>query len=134
VVTALLDWGVEFAGIALAPNMALPGLDSGEHVTQGQVAEATLASMPAVLAGVAFLCGGQAPEQATGNLAGLQRMPRLWPLTFCFGRALAGPALTAWRGEPAAAGAGQRAVLRRVALNAAALAGRYTRELELQRA
>jgi fructose-bisphosphate aldolase class 1 len=44
---------------------------------------------------------GQAPEQATGNLAGLRRMPRLWPLTFCFGRALAGPALTARRGQPA---------------------------------
>jgi fructose-bisphosphate aldolase, class I len=55
-------------------------------------------------------------------------------LTFCFGRALAGPALTAWRGEPPAAGAGQRALLRRAALNAAALAGRYTPELELQRA
>lgn len=137
VVTALLDWGVDFAAVVLAPNMALPGLDSGQRVTQGQVAEATLAtlaSMPAVLAGVAFLSGGQAPEQATGNLAGLQRMPRLWPLTFCFGRALAGPALTSWRGEPAAVGAGQRALLRRVALNAAALAGRYTPELELQRA
>ena len=61
-------------------------------------------------------------------------MPHLWPLTFAFGRALTGPARTAWRGEPAAAGSGQRALLRRVALNTAALAGRYTPELELQRA
>jgi fructose-bisphosphate aldolase, class I len=137
VVTALLDWGVDFGAVVLRPNMALPGLDSGQRVTQGQVAEATLAtlaSMPAALAGVAFLSGGQAPEQATGNLAGLQRMLHLWPLTFCFGRALAGPALAAWRGDPAAVRAGQRALLHRVTMNAAALAGRYTPELELQHA
>jgi len=137
VVTALLDSGVEFDAVVLKPNMALPGLDSGQRVTQAQAAEATLAtlnSMPAALAGVAFLSGGQSPEQATGNLAALQRPPCLWPLTFSFGRALADPALAAWRGEPAAVRAGQRALLRRVALNVAALAGRYTPELELQRA
>ena len=137
VVTALLDSGVDVEAVVLQPSMALPGLDSGQRATQGQVADATLAtlaSMPAGLAGVAFPSGGQAPEQATGNLAALQRVPHLWPLTFAFGRALTGPALTAWRGEPAAAGSGQRALLRRVALNTAALAGRYTPELELQRA
>jgi fructose-bisphosphate aldolase, class I len=137
VVTALLDWDVDVGAVVLTPSMALPGLDSGQRVTEDQVAEATmatLASLPAALAGVAFPSGGQAPEQATGNLASLQRTLHLWPLTFCFGRALAGPALAAWRGEPAAAGAGQRALLRRVTLNAAALAGRYTPELELQHA
>ena len=137
VVTALLDSGLDFEAVVLTPNMSLPGLDSGPRVTQGQVAEATLAtlgSMPAALAGVAFLSGGQSPEQATGNLAALQRVPHLWPLTFSFGRALAGPALAAWRGEPATVRAGQRALLRRVAMNTAALAGRYTPELELQHA
>jgi fructose-bisphosphate aldolase, class I len=137
VVTALLDFGIDFEAVVLQPTMALPGLDSGQRVTQGQVAEATLAtlnSMPAALAGVAFLSGGQSPEQATGNLAALPRTPCLWPLTFCFGRALAGPALAAWRGEPAAVRASQRVLLRRVALNVAALAGRYTPELELQHA
>jgi fructose-bisphosphate aldolase class I len=137
VVTALLDFGIDFGSVVLAPSMALPGLDSGQRVSQGQVAEATLAtlnSMPSALAGVAFLSGGQSPEQATGNLAALPRTPCLWPLTFCFGRALAGPALAAWRGERAAVRAGQRALLRRVALNVAALAGRYTPELELEHA
>jgi fructose-bisphosphate aldolase, class I len=135
VVTALQDCRVDFEAIVLKPNMALPGLDSGERAAPGQVAEAsaaTLNSMPAALAGVAFLSGGQAAAQATENLAALQRMPSLWPLTFSFGRALVDPALAAWRGDQAAVGAGQAALLRRVAMNAAALAGRYTPELELE--
>ncbi len=134
VVTALLDSGVDFEAIVLKPNMALPGFDSGQRATPGEVAEASLAtlgSMPVALAGVAFLSGGQPPEQATENLAALQRVPHLWPLTFSFGRALVDPALAAWRGDPAAVPAGQGALLRRVAMNVAALAGRYTPELEL---
>lgn len=137
VVTALLDSGAGVEVVVLQPSMALPGLDSGQRPTPGEVAEATLAtlgSLPAALAGVAFPSGGQSPEQATGNLAALQRVPHLWPLTFAFGRALTGPALAAWRGDPAAARAGQRALLRRVTMNAAALAGRYTPELELPHA
>jgi fructose-bisphosphate aldolase, class I len=137
VVTALQDCGVDFGSVVLRPSMALPGLDSAQSAAPAQVADATLAalgSVPAALAGVAFLSGGQAPGQATANLAALQQVPALWPLTFCFGRALAGPALAAWRGDPAAVPAGQSALLRRVALNAAALAGRYTPELELGRA
>jgi fructose-bisphosphate aldolase, class I len=134
-VTALLDAGAAAEAVVLQPSMTLPGLDSGRRATPGQAAEATLAtlgSMPATLAGVAFPSGGQSPEQATGNLAALQRAPHLWPLTFAFGRALTAPALAAWRGDPAAVRAGQRALLRRVTMNTAALAGRYTPELELQ--
>jgi len=135
VVITLLDFGVDFEAIVFKPNMTLPGLDSGQRAPPGQVAEASLAtlgSMPAALAGVAFLSGGQLPEQATENLAALQRIPHLWPLTFSFGRALVDPALAAWRGAPGRAVAGQDALLRRVAMNVAALTGRYTPELELE--
>jgi fructose-bisphosphate aldolase, class I len=135
VVTMLLDSGIDLEAIVLKPNMALPGLDSGQRAAPGQVAEATLAtlsSMPAALAGVAFMSGGQSPEQATRNLAALQEIPHLWSLTFSFGRALVDPALAAWRGDPAAVPAGQAALLRRAAMNAAALAGRYSPELELE--
>jgi fructose-bisphosphate aldolase class I len=134
-VTALQDVGVGFETVVLMPSMALPGLDSGQRATPPEMAEATLAalaSVPVALGGVAFLAGEQRPEQATENLAALQRIPHLWPLTFSFGRALAYPAMAAWRGEPAAVGAGQRALLKRAAMNVAALAGRYTAELELE--
>jgi fructose-bisphosphate aldolase, class I len=134
VVTALLNCGIDFEATVLKPNMAVPGLDSWYHATPGQVAEATLAtlsSMSVALAGVAFLSGGQPAERATENLAALQRIPHLWPLTFSFGRALVDRAMAAWRGEPTAVRAGQIALLRRAAMNVAALAGRYTPELEL---
>jgi fructose-bisphosphate aldolase class I len=134
VVSALQDCGVDFGAIVLKPNMVLPGSDCGLRAAPGQVAEASMAalgSMPVSLAGVAFLSGGQRPDQATENLAALQRVPHIWPLTFSFGRALVNPALAAWGGDPAATDAGQRALLRRVAMNVAALAGRHTPELEL---
>jgi fructose-bisphosphate aldolase, class I len=132
VVSELHDYRVDFESVVLTPNMVLPGVDSGEQAGPAEVVEATLSTLtgvPAALAGVAFLAGGQRPEQATGHLAAIQRIPHLWPLTFSFGRALAGPALAAWRGEPDHWRAGQRALSRRVAMNAAALAGRYRPEL-----
>ena len=112
----------------------MPGSDAGAPASADEVAEATvgaLAGVPFTTAGVAFLSGGQRPERATENLAAMQRLPHIWPLTFSFGRALVDPALAAWRGEPARWAAGQRALARRVSMNVAALDGRYTPELEL---
>jgi fructose-bisphosphate aldolase class I len=158
VTAALQDYGVAFEAMVLKPNMALPGAESAEQASPDQVAEATiasLASLPATLGGVAFLSGGQRPEQATANLAALNspalNSPALnppalnppalgppplllWPLTFSFGRALVAPALAAWPGTRAAQRAGQRALARRVAMNVAALQGRYASELELDAA
>jgi len=134
VTAALQDYDIAFEAMVLKPSMALPGGDSGEQALPEQVAEATiaaLASLPATLGGVAFLSGGQRPEQATANLAALQPQALLWPLTFSFGRALVDPALAAWCGTWAGRRAGQRALAKRVAMNVAALHGRYVPELEL---
>jgi fructose-bisphosphate aldolase, class I len=134
VTSELQDYGVDFDAVVLKPNMVLAGSDSPHDSAAGEVAAATaaaLGSLPAALAGVAFLSGGQGPERATENLAALQLMPRLWPFTFSFGRALVDPALAAWRGEQDRVPAGQFALARRVAMNVAALEGRYTPELEL---
>jgi fructose-bisphosphate aldolase, class I len=134
VMAELRDYEVALGGVVLKPNMVVPGRDSGITASPREVAAATraaLACVPPTLAGVAFLSGGQPPEQATENLAALQAVPSPWPLTFSFGRALVDPALAAWAGEPAGWEAGQRALARRVELNTAALAGRYTAELEL---
>jgi fructose-bisphosphate aldolase, class I len=134
VMSELDEYGVDPGCVVLGPSMALPGGESGEHPAPAEVAEATfstLSCVPATLAGVAFGSGGQRPERATENLAAMQHIPHLWPLTFSFGRALTGPALAAWRGEPGGWEAGQRALAHRVAMNAAALAGRYRPEREL---
>jgi fructose-bisphosphate aldolase, class I len=134
VMSELHEYGVDFEGVVLTPNMTLPGSESGEYPPPAEVAEATLGTLngvPATLAGVAFAAGRQRPERATGNLAAMQHIPHLWPLTFSFGRALTDPALAAWGGEPGRWEAGQRALARRVAMNTAALWGDYTPELEL---
>jgi fructose-bisphosphate aldolase class I len=133
VMTNLHEYGVDFAGVVLRPSMVRPGADSGAELAPSSVADATrgaLGSLPATLAGVAFLSGGQRPDRATGNLAAMQHTMQLWPLTFAFGRALVDPALAAWRGEPGRWQAAQRALARRVSLNVAAVQGRYSRDLE----
>ena len=134
VMSELHDYGVDFEGVVLKPNMTLPGGESGEHPTPADVAEATLGTLngvPATLAGVAFGASGQRPERATEHLAAMQYIPHLWPLTFAFGGALTGPAMAAWRGEPSRWVVGQRALAHRVAMNTAALSGHYSPELEL---
>ncbi len=96
------DYEVELGGIVLKPNMVLPGTGSGQAVTPDQVACRTVDAfsriVPQEIAGIAFLSGGQGAAAATANLAALQRVRAPWPLTFSFGRALAGPALAAWGG------------------------------------
>jgi fructose-bisphosphate aldolase class I len=133
VVLALQDDGIALDSVVLTPAMVQPGQQSGQDAAPAEVASATMASLgsvPAALAGMAFSAGGQRPRAATANLAALQSALHLWPLTFCFGRALDDAALLAWHGSRA--GAGQRALIRRVAKNVAALEGRYTAEPECE--
>jgi fructose-bisphosphate aldolase class I len=137
VMAELHDYAVDMEGVVLKPNMVVPGKESPEDPSPATVAEATVAALGAVppsLAGVAFLSGGQPPARATANLAAMQELASPWPLTFSFGRALVDPALAAWRGEAVNWEAGQQALARRVAMNVAALSGRYSPELELDAA
>lgn len=119
---ALLN--VDLAGIVLKPNMITEGADHAEQSTPAEVAEATakvLRVWPTELSGIAFLSGGQPPERATANLVALQSQNTPWPLTFSFGRALVSPALAAWHGDVDLVTAGQEALSRHVAANAAAV-------------
>jgi fructose-bisphosphate aldolase class I len=120
--------GVDVAGTVLKPNMVVPGTASGQHASPEEVAEYTVktlrAVLPDTLAGVAFLSGGQSPEEATANLAAMQKHATPWPLTFSFGRALVDPALKAWHGDPELVAAGQKALYDRVRPNSEAVARR----------
>jgi fructose-bisphosphate aldolase class I len=133
-VAELHDMGVALDGVVLVPSMVLPGAGGRELAAPEIVAQQTVAALwcvvPEEMAGVAFPSGGQGPVRATANLAALRRLGPPWPVTFCFGRALADPALAAWHGDPACVGAGQRALANRVACNVAALQGTYTAVLE----
>ena len=140
VFTALDMQGVALEAMILKPNMVLPGLDCPEQPQAAEVAHATLAclrqAVPASVAGIAFLSGGQPSELASARLNAMNartenatlRSP--WPLVFSFGRALQQPALQIWRGEAANVDAAQRALLQRAACNAAAIRGVYAPSME----
>jgi fructose-bisphosphate aldolase class I len=119
--------GVALESMLLKPSMVLAGVDCPKQPTTAHVAEATLAclrrTVPAAVPGVAFLSGGQSPEQATRHLAAMHvRSGELpWALTFSFGRALHQPALEAWGGQTTTIAAAQQALLERVASNRVAV-------------
>jgi fructose-bisphosphate aldolase class I len=137
---ALDTQGVVLEAMVLKPNMILPGLDCPEQVSADAVAEATLAGLrrtvPAAVAGIAFLSGGQSGELASVRLNAMNlennrsggRSP--WPLVFSFGRALQQPALQVWRGQEANVVVAQRALIHRINCNGAAIRGSYTSAME----
>lgn len=135
VVAEMVAQGVALEGIVLKPNMVVAGASCPSQPPPRAVAEATLRalrrSVPAAVPGIAFLSGGQSPEQATAHLQALNEAgPQPWALTFSFGRALLDPALATWRGEPGNVAAAQVVLGHRVRCAAAARDGRYGPALE----
>jgi fructose-bisphosphate aldolase class I len=120
-------------GMLLKPNMILPGNDCPRQSDVEQVAQATvhclLRSVPAAVAGIAFLSGGQTGEQACARLNAMNvrfasKMP--WPLTFSFARAIQHPALNIWSGHDATVKPAQKALVNRARCSAAARRGQYS--------
>ena len=130
---------VYLEGMVLKPNMVISGMKSPKRADAEQVAEATVRCLkrhvPAAVPGIAFLSGGQGPEEATEHLNLMNAMGGLpWALTFSYGRALQAPALAAWKGVEAQFGAGQKAFAKRAKLNGLAASGRYHASMESQAA
>lgn len=126
---------VDLAGIVLKPNMVISGTECPDRAGVQEVAEATVrclqAHVPEAVPGIAFLSGGQTPEEATAHLSAMNAMgSHPWQLTFSYGRALQAPALGAWRGDPARFEAGQNAFFKRAKLNGLARQGNYSSNLE----
>jgi len=127
-------------GIVLKPNMVISGKKAPQRAGPEVVAETTLRTLrrhvPPAVPGIAFLSGGQSPQEATLHLALMNRIgaPLPWALTFSYGRALQDTALKAWGGASANVAAAQREFGKRAKLNGLAAAGRYTAELENQAA
>ena len=132
--------GVVLEAMILKPNMVLPGLACPVQESVQEVAAATveclLRTVPAAVAGVAFLSGGQSGDLASARLNAIHASPGLahaglpWPLTFSFGRALQEPALEVWAGMSENRTAAQQALLRRARDNAAALRGDFCAGME----
>jgi fructose-bisphosphate aldolase class I len=125
----LAEHSVDRASIVLKTAMALSGSLSGRSDTPEEVAEDTIAvlmeTVPSQIAGIVFLSGGQAPDQATANLAAIARQAREnaapWPLTFSYARALQEEALGMWRGKEENISAAREAFLTRLRAVSAAL-------------
>jgi fructose-bisphosphate aldolase class I len=108
VFAAMNDHAVDLSGTVLKTAMALSGRESGRMDTPEEVAEDTVAALmetvPASLAGIVFLSGGQGPDQATENLRAIAKVAKSkgapWPITFSFARAVQEEALNTWKGQP----------------------------------
>ena len=84
--------------------MVLSGADASTQAGPDEVAEATVRvlrdQVPADVAGVVFLSGGQSDVNSTIHLNEMNRSgPHPWPLSFSYGRALQAPSLAAWGGD-----------------------------------
>ncbi len=132
----LLEQDVLLEGVVLKPNMVLPSLACEKQESPGEIADATLRcllrAVPAAVPAIAFLSGGQTPEQASERLNAMHSAGATfpWALTFSFARAIQEPAMALWRGQEANVAAAQRVLVHRANCNGAARDGRYSAEME----
>ena len=101
----LVAYKVDMKAAILKTSMSMAGKANKDQSTPEEVARHTLEifskRVPADIAGIVFLSGGQTPEQATNNLNAIASHSKLSiPITFSFSRALQEPALKAWLGKP----------------------------------
>lgn len=93
---------VMLEGMILKPNMVIHG-KNGEKRPVQEIADKTIEilkkNVPAQVAGIAFLSGGQTPDEATDHLWAMNMQDTPWPLTYSFGHALQQEALTCWGGK-----------------------------------
>ena len=136
---AIAAHNVSVEHLILKTSMVVSGKTNTRQAGVDEVAERTLRvlkrTVPAAQPGVVFLSGGQSDVSATAHLNAMAASKGLpWPLTFSYSRALQNPALNAWKGQSANAGAAQRAFHHRARMNGLAAQGKWKAELEKQAA
>ena len=123
----------------LKPSMVISGKKCAKQAPIEEVAARTVRTLkrtvPAAVAGIVFLSGGQSDEVATAHLNSMNaqfkgNLP--WPLSFSYGRALQQASLKAWKGASGNVAAAQAALAHRSKMNGLASLGRYTAEQERQ--
>ncbi|MEO6916022.1 MAG: class I fructose-bisphosphate aldolase [Chitinophagaceae bacterium] len=128
---------IDLEGMILKPNMVIAGTGNPVQNTIDEVAESTfnclLASVPATMPAIAFLSGGQSPQDAAAHLNAIHtkfknHLP--WIVSFSFARAIQQPALDVWKGKDENVKEAQKLLFRRATLDAAARAGNYSSAME----
>lgn len=128
---------VSLEGSVLKPSMVISGKKCARQAGVEEVAERTVRilkrTVPAAVAGIAFLSGGQSDEVATAHLDAMNKLGNNpWPLSFSYGRALQQKPLKAWAGSAANVPAAQAALTHRGRMNGLAALGRYSAGMESQ--
>ena len=128
---------VAFDQMILKPSMVISGIGCAVQASVEEVATATihclLNTVPAAVAGVAFLSGGQTMIQASAHLNAMHVMFKgqcPWPVTFSYARAIQQPALEHWRGDRANVVGAQMLLYHRAMCNGAASRGLYQADME----
>jgi fructose-bisphosphate aldolase class I len=138
---------VALEGAILKASMVIAGKKAAKQSTPKEVAEMTvkclMENVPANLAGVVFLSGGQGDEQAAENLDEMNKLGHStsltaskapWPLTFSYSRAIQNPVLKLWAENPSAnIASAQETLLFRSRMCSLASLGKYSSEMEKQR-
>lgn len=133
----LFLYKINLEGMILKPNMIISGTNAVKKNSVEEVAAATvdclLKSVPATMPAIAFLSGGQSPEEASAHLNAINknfkdRLP--WIVSFSFARAIQQPALELWKGQKDNTEEAQKLLHNRAMLDAAARAGNYTEAIE----
>lgn len=126
-------------GMLLKPNMILAGKDAFPQNNIDEVAKSTvecfLKCVPAAVPGIAFLSGGQSPQQASEHLNAINKNYKSrspWVLTFSFSRAIEHPAIDIWNGQEANVEKAQKSLYKRAKCNAAARRGEYDASMEVK--
>ena len=129
----LYQFNIDLEGLILKPNMVIAGTESAHQNSINEVAAATvnclLASVPATVPAIAFLSGGQSPEDAAAHLNAINKncknhLP--WIVTFSFARAIQQPALDIWKGQESNVKEAQQLLYGRAKSDAAARLGEYS--------
>ncbi|HEY5442265.1 MAG TPA: class I fructose-bisphosphate aldolase [Candidatus Saccharimonadales bacterium] len=133
---ALKNQDVFMPGLILKASMVISGKDASNRAGVQEVAEQTVKCLkehvPADVAGVVFLSGGQGEEEATAHLDAINKIGGLpWPLTFSYSRAIQNPVLKLWaEGDKDKALA---AYLFRCKANSLAAEGQWSEDFEKDR-
>ncbi|MFT3936184.1 MAG: fructose-bisphosphate aldolase class I [Chitinophagaceae bacterium] len=123
---------VFFGGIILKPNMVIAGSACKTQNSVDEIAKATVeclrSTTPAAVPAIAFLSGGQSPEDASKHLNAMhknfgEKLP--WVLSFSFARAIQQPALDAWAGKAENIVPAQNLLYEKAKQNVLARAGNY---------
>lgn len=134
----LKEQGVMNSGTILKVSMVLSGKDASTQSNADDVAAQTVKclkeNVPADLAGVVFLSGGQSDENSTIHLDKMNKLGGLpWPLSFSYGRGIQAPALKIWAANMNDVAKAQAALVFRSRMNGLASVGQYSPDLEKEK-